>query len=38
MQLPFNRCAKIEAKFDKGVLKLVVQKPAEAQTKMQKSK
>ena len=37
MQLPFKAdAAKIEAKFDKGVLKLVVQKPAEAQTKLQK--
>ena len=37
MQLPFKADpAKIEAKFDKGVLKLVVQKPAEAQTKTQK--
>jgi HSP20 family protein len=37
MQLPFHADpAKIDAKFDKGVLKLVVQKPPEAQTKMQK--
>jgi HSP20 family protein len=37
MQLPFKADpAKIEAKFDKGVLKLVVQKPVEAQTKTQK--
>ena len=37
MRLPFKADpAKIDAKFDKGVLKLVVQKPAEAQTKMQK--
>jgi HSP20 family protein len=37
MQLPFQAdAAKIEAKFDKGVLKLVVQKPAEALTKLQK--
>ena len=37
MRLPFKADpAKIEAKFDKGVLKLVVQKPAEAQTKTQK--
>lgn len=37
MQLPFKADpAKIEAKFDKGVLKLVVQKPVEAQTKAQK--
>ncbi len=37
MRLPFKaEPAKIEAKFDKGVLKLVVQKPADAQTKMQK--
>jgi HSP20 family protein len=37
MQLPFQAdAAKIDAKFDKGVLKLVVQKPAEAQTKQQK--
>jgi HSP20 family protein len=37
MQLPFKADpSKIEAKFDKGVLKLVVQKPAEAQTKTQK--
>ena len=36
-QLPFKvDAAKIEAKFDKSLLKLVVQKPAEAQTKMQK--
>jgi HSP20 family protein len=37
IHLPFKADpAKIEAKFDKGVLKLVVQKPAEAQTKTQK--
>ena len=37
MQLPFKAdAAKIDAKFDKGVLKLVVQKPVEAQTKLQK--
>jgi len=37
MRLPFKADpAKIEAKFEKGVLKLVVQKPAEAQTKSQK--
>ena len=37
MRLPFKADpAKIEAKFDKGVLKLVVQKPADAQTKTQK--
>lgn len=37
MRLPFKAdAAKIDAKFDKGVLKLVVQKPAEAQTKLQK--
>jgi HSP20 family protein len=37
MRLPFKADpAKIEAKFDKGVLKLVVQKPAEAQTRTQK--
>jgi HSP20 family protein len=37
MRLPFKADpAKIEAKFDKGVLKLVVQKPVEAQTKTQK--
>ena len=37
MRLPFKADpAKIEAKFEKGVLKLVVQKPAEAQTKTQK--
>jgi HSP20 family protein len=37
MQLPFQAdAAKIDAKFDKGVLKLVVQKPAEAQTRQQK--
>jgi HSP20 family protein len=37
MRLPFKADpAKIEAKFDKGVLKLVVQKPTEAQTKTQK--
>jgi HSP20 family protein len=37
MQLAFKADpAKIDAKFDKGVLKLVVQKPAEAQTKAQK--
>ena len=37
MMLPFKAdAAKIEAKFDKGVLKLIVQKPAEAQTKTQK--
>lgn len=37
MRLPFKADpAKIEAKFDKGVLKLVVQKPADAQTKAQK--
>jgi HSP20 family protein len=37
MQLPFQADPKkIEAKFDKGVLKLVVEKPPEAQTKMQK--
>jgi HSP20 family protein len=37
MMLPFKAdAAKIDAKFDKGVLKLTVQKPAEAQTKLQK--
>jgi len=37
MRLPFKADpAKIDAKFEKGVLKLVVQKPAEAQTKLQK--
>ena len=37
MQLPFKAdAAKIDVKFDKGVLKLVVQKPVEAQTKLQK--
>jgi HSP20 family protein len=37
MQLPFQADpAKIDAKFDKGVLKLVVPKPAEAQAKVQK--
>jgi HSP20 family protein len=37
MQLPFQADpSKIEAKFDKGVLKLIIQKPAEAQTKTQK--
>lgn len=37
MRLPFKvDPAKVEAKFDKGVLKLVVQKPADAQTKTQK--
>jgi HSP20 family protein len=37
MQLAFQADAsKIDAKFDKGVLKLVVQKPADAQTKTQK--
>lgn len=37
MRLPFKADpAKIDAKFDKGVLKLVIQKPAEAQTKTQK--
>jgi HSP20 family protein len=37
MRLPFKADpAKIDAKFDKGVLKLVVQKPADAQTKTQK--
>jgi HSP20 family protein len=37
MQLPFQADpAKIDAKFDKGVLKLVVPKPAEAQAKIQK--
>ncbi len=37
MMLPFKADAsKIDAKFEKGVLKLTVQKPAEAQTKMQK--
>lgn len=37
MRLPFKADpAKIEAKFDKGVLKLVVQKPVDAQTKTQK--
>ena len=37
MMLPFRADpAKIEAKFDKGVLKLIVQKPVEAQTKTQK--
>jgi HSP20 family protein len=37
MRLPFKADpARIEAKFDKGVLKLVVQKPAEAQTRTQK--
>jgi HSP20 family protein len=37
MQLPFKADAtKIDANFDKGVLKLVIQKPAEAQTKLQK--
>jgi HSP20 family protein len=37
MQLPFEAdVAKIEAKFDNGVLKLVIQKPGEAQTKTQK--
>jgi HSP20 family protein len=37
MMLPFKADAsKIDAKFDKGVLKLTVQKPAEAQTKLQK--
>jgi HSP20 family protein len=37
MLLPFKADpAKIEAKFDKGVLKLIVQKPVEAQTKTQK--
>jgi HSP20 family protein len=37
MQLPFEAdAAKIEAKFDKGVLKLTLPKPAEAQSKMQK--
>jgi Hsp20/alpha crystallin family len=36
-QLPFKADpAKIKAKFDKGVLKLVVQKPAEEQNKTQK--
>jgi HSP20 family protein len=37
MMLPFKADAsKIDAKFDKGVLKLTVQKPAEAQVKLQK--
>lgn len=37
MQLAFNADpTKIKVTFDKGVLKLVVQKPAEAQTKTQK--
>jgi HSP20 family protein len=37
MQLPFQvDPAKIEAKFEKGVLKLVVPKPAETQAKVQK--
>ena len=37
MRLPFKAdAAKIDAKFDKGVLKLDFQKPAEAQTKTQK--
>ncbi len=37
MRLPFKADpAKVEAKFEKGVLKLVVQKPVEAQTKTQK--
>ncbi len=37
MMLPFRVDAtKIDARFDKGVLKLIVQKPAEAQTKAQK--
>lgn len=37
MMLPFQAdAAKIDAKFEKGVLKLTVQKPAEAQKKLQK--
>ncbi len=37
MQLNFKADpTKIDAKFDKGVLRLVVQKPADAQTKAQK--
>jgi HSP20 family protein len=37
MRLPFRAdAAKIDATFAKGVLKVVVQKPAEAQTKQQK--
>jgi HSP20 family protein len=37
MQLAFKADpTKIDAKFDKGVLRLVVQKPAEAQTKVEK--
>jgi HSP20 family protein len=37
MRLPFKAdTAKVDAKFDKGVLKLTVQKPPEAKTKVQK--
>lgn len=37
MRLPFKAdAAKVEAKFDKGVLKLVVQKPVEAQARTRK--
>jgi HSP20 family protein len=37
MMLPFKAdAAKIDAKFDKGVLKLTVAKPAEVQAKVQK--
>jgi HSP20 family protein len=37
MRLPFKvDTAKVEAKFEKGVLKLIVQKPAEVKSKVQK--
>jgi HSP20 family protein len=37
MRLPFRAdSARVDAKFEKGVLKLTVQKPAEIKTKMQK--